>query len=130
MATTSHFEVVRRVLFQPTRAVTGLVDDLFTVCWGHGLQLDWQPDCYRVRSPGSDWEELTDVRLRKSVFRAILARVAVLCNARTPNSVSPYGGSGELSGGPNPPAVFKVTFVNTPVEQKLELMIEPEAAGR
>jgi hypothetical protein len=50
-----------------------------------------------------------------------LARVAVLCNQRTPNSVSPYGGQGELLIGPEPTTTMRVAFVNTPDEQSLEL---------
>jgi hypothetical protein len=115
-------EVLRRTLLHPSRGVVGLVDDLLTVCREQGLQLDWQGNRCRVRSVGGDGEEVMDVPLRKSVFRAILARVAVLCNERAPNSVSPYGGRGELSAGTNPPAVFRVTFANTPAEQKLELL--------
>ena len=37
-----------------------------------------------------------DVPLQKSVVRAALARVAVLCNERIPGSVSPFGGQGRL----------------------------------
>ena len=36
-------------------------------------------------------------------------------------SVSLYGGEGELSVGVDPPAVFRVTFTNTPGEQRLEV---------
>src|SRR5208282_5382429 len=66
--------------------------------------------------------------LRKSVFRAILARVAVLCNERSPNSVSPYGGQGEVSVGADPAMTFRVEFANTPDEQRLELTrVRPKA---
>jgi hypothetical protein len=71
---------------------------------------------------GGDVAELTEVPLARSVFRAILARVAVLCNERSPNSVSPYGGQGELLAGSNPAKLFRATFVNTADEQRLELM--------
>jgi len=114
--------ILRSVLTQPTGGIVGLVDDLLVVCLEHGLQLEWQADRCRFRPFGGDWEELTDVTLRKSVFRAILARLATLCNERTPNSVSPYEGKGELSAGENPGGVFRVTFVNTPAAQKLELI--------
>jgi hypothetical protein len=114
--------IIRGVLTKPTGGIVGLVDDLLVVCLEHGLQLDWQADRCRFRSFGADWEEVIDVALPKSVFRAILARMAALCNERTPNSVSPYGGQGELSVGENPEAVFRVTFVNTPAAQKLELI--------
>jgi hypothetical protein len=118
--------LLHRVLLQPERGVIGLVDDLLAMCHEHGLQLDWQADRYCVRFNGGDWEELTDVALRKSVFRAILARVAVLCNECTPNSVSLYGGQGELAVGSNPQKAFKVAFVNTPAEQRLHLSAELE----
>jgi hypothetical protein len=122
MSTTAQVsEIFRRVLVNPTGGIVGLVDDLLRGCPESGLQLDWQAGCCRVRSVGGDGKELLDVPLRKSVFRAILARVAVLCNERAPNSVSSYGGQGELSVDANPAAVFRVAFVNTPATQKLEL---------
>jgi hypothetical protein len=111
---------LQHIIANPTGGVTGLVNNLLTLCHEHKLHLDWQADRCRVRSSGGDWEEV-DLALRKSVFRAILARVAVLCNERMPNSVSPYGGQGDLSVGADPPTVLKVTLINTPEEQRLEL---------
>jgi FMN phosphatase YigB (HAD superfamily) len=127
-ATAHHTRDLRSALEHPTRGVVGLVDDLLKVCLEHGLQLDWQADRYRVRSLGGDWEELIDVPLRKSVFRAILARIAALCNEQCQNSISPYGGQGELSAGANSSTVFRVTFVNTTAEQKLVLLTATELA--
>ncbi len=122
-------ETLRRALMHPTNGVVGLVDELLQASRAHGLQLDWQADRCRVVTLGREGEEI-DVPLRKSVFRAILARLAVLCNERCPNSVSPYGGEGELSVGLNPETVFRVSFVNTPDEQKAELMpVCPKANG-
>jgi hypothetical protein len=115
--------IIRGVLTQPTGGIVGLVDDLLLVCLERGLQLEWQADRCRFRSFGGNWEVLADVALPKSVFRAIIARVATLCNERTPNSVSPYGGQGALSVGENLGATFHVIFVNTPAIQKLELII-------
>jgi hypothetical protein len=114
-------EILRRILLHPDHGIAGLVDDLLVLCLEHGLQLDWQANRCRVRSFGGDSNELIDVPLRKSVFRAILARVAALCNERAPNAASPYGGQGELSAGTNPAAVSRVVFVNTPATQRLEL---------
>lgn len=114
--------IIRGILTQPTGGIIGLVDDLLLICLEHGLELDFQVDKYRFRSFDGGWEEFADVSLRKSVFRTILARVAALCNERNPNSVSPYGGQGELSIGENPEIVFRVKFVNTPAAQKLELV--------
>jgi hypothetical protein len=114
-----------RLLAHPTRGVVGLVDDLLRLCQEHGLHLEWQAGRCRVRPRGGDWEEWIEVPFRKSVARAMVARLATLCNERTPNSVSPYGGHGQLSAGTNPPAVFTVLFTNTPAEQKFELSPEP-----
>ncbi len=65
--------------------------------------------------------ESTDLPLPKSVFRALLARIAALCNERVPNSVSPYGGEGEIVLDTVASAVFRVEFTNTPAVQRLEI---------
>ena len=67
--------------------------------------------------------------LQKSVFRAVVARVAALCNEGAPNSVTPYRGEGELSVWTNPPASFHVAFTNTPTEQWLEVTFLTTSAG-
>src|SRR5262245_27881740 len=128
-------DAIRHTLRNPTRGVIGVVEDVLALCGEYGLQLDWQAGRCRVRPPGGDLQEVLDVPLRKSVFRAILARIAALCNERAPKSVSPYGGQGQLSVGANPPALFRVVFVNTPAEQRLELAPElvadnPQQSGR
>ena len=108
--------------FDPTRrGVVGLVDDLLGLCRECGLTLDWQANKCRVHPLGTEQPGSIEIPLPKSVFRAILARVAALCNERIPNSVSPYGGDGELSFGTNPPTFFRVAFTNTPGEQRLEV---------
>ena len=114
-------ELIRRA-FEPTqRGVVGLVDNLLDLCRQQGLQLDWQANRCLVRPLGAEPQESAELLLPKFVFRALLARMAVLCNERTPNSVSPYGGEGELSVGTSPPTVFRVAFTNTPGEQGLEV---------
>jgi hypothetical protein len=108
--------------FEPTRrGVVGLVDDLLGLCREQGLQLDWRADRCRVRPLGARPQESTEILLPKSVFRAILARMAALCNERIPDSVSPYGGEGELSVGTDQPTIFRVSFTNTVGEQRLEV---------
>jgi hypothetical protein len=109
-------------LLRPTdRGVVGLVDDLLELCRDAGLRLDYIAGVCRVCPLGGGSSAATEAALPKSVFRAALARVAVLCNERVPNSVSPYGGEGELLIGANPPTVFLVAFTNTPDEQWLEV---------
>ena len=99
----------------------GLVDELLGVSRNHGLHLDWNADHCRVWFKEGDPPTSIEVPLRKSVVRAALAHVAVLCNQRNPNSVSPYGGKGELLVGSEPATPVRVAFVNTPDEQSLEL---------
>ena len=114
-------ERIQRV-FEPTRhGVVGLVDNLLGLCGEEGLQLDWQADQCRVGPLGDASRVVIEIPLAKSVFRAILARIAALCNERIPNSVSPYGGEGEVSVGTEPSTVLRVSFVNTPSEQSLEI---------
>ncbi len=121
MNTTSQIPGVLRSVFErPSRDVVGLVNDLLSVCQQQTLQLDCQADCFRIRFLAGP-EEVIDNPLRKSVFRAILARLAALCNERSPDSVSPYGGKGSLSLGANPPAFFEVTFSNTSDEKWFKL---------
>lgn len=108
--------------FRPTpRAVVGLVDDLLGLCREQELVLDWHDDHCRVRTIDVDPEETVEAPLAKAVFRAVLARLAALCNERHPGSVSPYGGEGELTVGTNPPIVCRVVFTNTPSEQRVQL---------
>lgn len=110
---------------RPTRGVVGLVDDLLRMCPAQGIQLDWQAERCRLRSVANGSEEVLTWPVPKSVFRAILARVATLCNERSANSVSPYGGQGELVVDDDPSAVLKAAFTNTTEEQKLELIPVP-----
>jgi hypothetical protein len=102
---------------QPAGGIAGLVDDLLTACREHGLQLDWQAGRWRVRSFAEDWHELEEVPLRKSAFRALLARLVTLCNEQRPGSCSPYGGQGEITVGSSPATVFRLVFTNTPSDQ-------------
>ncbi|HBI44235.1 MAG TPA: hypothetical protein DDY78_15490 [Planctomycetales bacterium] len=130
MNTTSKLtEAFRAAIEHPTRGVVGIVDDLLRLCPEQGLRLDWQADDCLIHCRTGDSEEAIDLPIRKSVFRAILARIAVLCNEQRPNSVSPYGGEGELSQSANPLVQFQVSFTNTPAEQTLELTSKGDPNG-
>jgi hypothetical protein len=127
MKNTSALQERLQRAFAPThRGVVGVVDDLLELCREQGLQLTWNADQCTVRLVGTEPQESVAVPLQKSVFRAILARLAALCNEQSPNSVSPYGGQGELSVGTDPPMVFRVAFTNTPGEQRLEVRQKAE----
>jgi len=119
-ADTETLLTLRRIIENPAGGVIGLVDELVAICAQERLELDWRAGNLHVRSLKHGWEEQISVPLRKSVFRAILARVAALCNEHVPNSVSPYGGHGQVLAGPNL-GVLYAGFVNTAAEQRLEL---------
>jgi hypothetical protein len=110
---------------QPAHGVVGIVDGLLKLCPPHGLLLDWEAGRCRVRSVDIGAEVLLTSPMRKSNFRAILARVAALCNERRANSVSQYGGEGELVVDADPRAVLSVIMTNSSEEQKLELIPVP-----
>lgn len=130
MSTTAQLSgILRGILIQPTRGIVGLVDELLIACLENGIQIDWQTDHFRFRPTGGDWEELTDIAIPQSVFRAILARLFTLCNEQFPNTVTPYKGLSELSVGESPRAVLRIAFVNTPATQKLELNALGEMAN-
>jgi hypothetical protein len=83
-----------------------------------------------VRSFESGIERVIDRPVRKSVFRAILARVATLCSERVPNLVSHYGGQAEFPLSAGSDMFLKVAFTNTSSEQRLKVTPVPiETAG-
>lgn len=112
-----------RDVFRPSpRGVLGLVDDLLAL--GRELRVDYRDASCTVSTPGAD---PVDVALPKSVFRAALARVAVLCNERAAGSATPYQGAGELAG---PGGPVRVAFTNTSGEQRLEVTPASVASTR
>jgi hypothetical protein len=107
-------EPVVRAFASPTRGVVGVVDDLLAGCPDDGLRLVWADGVCRISRPAVAAEEATAITIPRSVFRAILARVAALCNEAAAGSVSPYGGRGTFAG-------FRAGFANTPSDQWLDL---------
>jgi hypothetical protein len=125
-----------RGVFKPTpRGVVGLVDDLLGLCRVHQLRMDFQDSHCYVRPLGTDVQDSLDVPLPKSVFRAVLARVAALCNEHHPGSVTPYRGEGEVvvpdpvSESCVPPSTCYVAFTNTPSDQRLEVRFSKNSVG-
>lgn len=114
-------EHIRHLLLAPNRGVPGLVDDLLAISGERSLQVLWQEGRCCVRFLEGEPLEQIEVPLPKSVIRAALARVAALCNERSPGSVSPYGGQGEVTVTADPARTIHVTFINTPEEQRLEM---------
>jgi hypothetical protein len=102
-----------------SQGAVGVVDKLLDLC-GPALRIDWRENRVVVRQPGALDEDSVEIPLEKPAFRAILARLAAMCNERAPGSVSPYGGTGELALG-DPQERFRATIVNSATDQSLEL---------
>lgn len=122
MNATANLTDVLQDALHSTGGLVGVVDALLGVCLEQRLHLRWEADCCRVRSLRGQ-SEVEEIRkpLSKSQFRAVLARIAALCNERCPNSVSPYGGTGTLMLGAERNRAVRVLFVNTPDEQLLDV---------
>jgi|SRR6516162_547466 hypothetical protein len=114
-------ETLSRIIHDPTGGVVHLVDNLLAVCRDEGLCVEWQNKHLSARSIDRNWSESLKVSIPDSVFRAILARVAVLCNAQKPGSVTPYGGTTDLVLDSDSQTALSVAFVNTASEQRLDL---------
>ncbi|HQU41210.1 MAG: hypothetical protein B7Z73_01920 [Planctomycetia bacterium 21-64-5] len=110
---------VEKVFERTPRGLLGLVDDLLRLGGQDGLSLTWHDGRCCVRTLSGGPQEATEIRVPKSVFRAILARVAVLCNERSRDSVWPYGGEGELAMSHGSASLLRIEFVNRPGEQRL-----------
>lgn len=120
-------------LFQPTRGrqgagVLGLVDELLAYCRDRQVRITWESGAVTARPLAGGVDERAPVPFRGSVFRAVLARLAALCDGGSP--VSPYGGRGEFVDEGPPPTTFRLDFSNTPDDQRLDLtpVVEPAPA--
>src|ERR1700677_4983336 len=125
-----------RKAFQPTpRGVIGLVDDLLGLCRTHQLRINFQDSHCYVRPLGAEPQDSLDVPVPKSVFRAVLARIAALCNERHPGSVTPYRGEGEIVV-PGPiyehcvsPSTCFVAFTTKPPDRPLDVSFSRDTVG-
>lgn len=122
-------ERIQTVLQPGRHGVVDLVDGLLCLCPAEGFEIAWQDDRCCVRRFGVVPPETIEIPLARAVFRAVLARVAALCNDRVPDSVSPYGGEGELTAGTGAAAIFRAVFTNTPGEQRLEIRRFADGTG-
>jgi hypothetical protein len=121
--TTNAAAAIHEILTNPDDGVVGVVDNLVAACHEQMIEIDWQGDHCRVKSGNGHWEEF-HAPIKKSAFRAVLARIASLCNESAPNSVTPYGGHGRLPIGAHPACNVRIVFTNTTAEQMLRLKID------
>ena len=105
--------------FEPTaQGAFDLVDQLLELACEYDLTFEWREARCRVHVCGGAAPDEFELPLPSSVFRATLARIAVLCNERAVDPVSPYGGEGQLAVGA---ALLNVEFANRPGEQRLKI---------
>lgn len=116
MSTVSPFAERVHDVFARPRDVLGLVAELLTLCHEQDLRLDWHNGRCQVRLCAPSPVESVEVAIPESVFRAVLARIAGLCNERSADSVSPYGGEGWLATDANGATTCQVAFSNRPGE--------------
>jgi len=131
MITQASSDRLQQIFVAPTNGVVGIVDDLMAICGHAGLQIEWRDEHCLIRPLGGQIPAPLQIPARKSVFRAILARVAYLSDRfRTvgQGGVSPYGGecwfwsSGTFERG----LYFHAIFINTAAQQQLTLhQVEP-----
>ncbi len=104
----------RKVFADPRLADLGIVDELLAAARQREIRLSWTEGRCLVVFEGGESPDRFEVSLPKSVVRAILARIATLCNQRHADSVSPFGGRGELTIEADQSETIRVAFVNTP----------------
>lgn len=125
MITTTPLAELVQNLFRPSESgVVGLVDQLLRLSKVYNLRFNFENGVCRVKRLETNSTDSIEVTIPKSVFRAILARIAALCNANYPGSVTPYGGESEVAI-PHEinPSTCYVVFANTKSEQWLELRL-------
>ena len=114
-------DCLRRAFAPTQRGIVGMTEQLLEACIGGDVEFERVEDrCVCRWTVSGDTQEAT-VPLPPAAFRTILARIAVLCNEHSPNSVTPYGGEGLLAVKGHPSTVFQVAFVNIPNQQHLKL---------
>ncbi len=122
-------DLINRAFLAPDRGVVGTVDSLLAISRDHAFRLNWVEGRCCLFFGGNGSEAPFEFPLQKSILRAVLARIAVLCNEKNPNSVSPYRGEGELLVKGEPVEIVRVSFVNTPEQQSLEILTLPVGAS-
>jgi len=123
-------EHLENALADPGQGVIGLVDKLLMASRQQDIRLGWQNGACVLSDLNGEQIDSVGVPLRKSVFRATLARIAALCNERYPDSVSPYGGRGTIAIEGDPSTLIRATFVNTPDTLSLDLTaVSPEVVS-
>ncbi|MBY0229716.1 MAG: hypothetical protein K2W96_10590 [Gemmataceae bacterium] len=109
-------EEVLAILAKPVDGVLGIVDGVLALAADSPLRLEFVEGGCKAAAGGRE----ATMPFRRSVFRAMLARIAVLSDEQAPGSFSPYGGIGTVLAGPAR-VRLKAVFSNTTQTQALDL---------
>ncbi len=101
--------------------ILDLVDDMLARCVNDQVRIVWCPGVVTEYPLSGTSPTSFEVTLRNSAFRAVMARMAVLCERPDSEPVSPYGGRGEFTDRRWPRVRFSLQFTNTADDQRLEL---------
>ena len=109
--------------FKPRdRGVLDLIDDMLERLVESRLRLFWVPGIVTEIPLDGGESQTFEFAYRNSIFRLIMARMAVLCEESSGQDVSPYGGTGSFTDPRWPHVRFHVEFVNTKTaDQHLKL---------
>jgi len=109
--------------FKPEgRGILGLVDDMLEHIVRNRLRLHWVRGGVTEIPLEAGEPRIYEFGFRNSAARAVIARLAVLCDDETKRDpIYPYRGVGDFTDPRWPNVRFHVEFNNTPAEQRLEL---------
>ncbi len=122
-------DCLRRAFEPARRGVVGLTEQLLEAFAGGDVEFERVGDRCVCRWDADGGTQETTVPLPPAAFRTILARIAMLCIERSPNSVTPYRGESLLTVDGGTTKVVRVAFVNTPEKQQLNLKSVSEKAS-
>jgi hypothetical protein len=102
--------------------VLGLVDDILDRLVQNRMRLHWIRSGVTEVSLDGGEPRTFEFAFRNSIARAVIARIAVLCDDEIKRDpIYPYRGVGSFTDPRWPQVRFDVNFSNTPAEQRLEL---------
>jgi hypothetical protein len=127
IATQTKLDRMAKAFKATAKGLPGLTDQILEACVGASVSFFSQGKQIRYccRADGETSDGIAP--LSGSIFRAILARVAVRCNEHVPDSVTPHGGKGVVAVGDDLVTLLAVQFVNTP--EKQELNVQPKLSA-
>ena len=97
-------------------------DELMQLCAEHELRLRLEPSqCVVESSGGKESIDVIENPMRRSQFRAVLARIGAICSECSNRIMTPYGGDWEVSYSGDQSRRIRVSLHNTPNAQFVEL---------